>query len=146
MSLNCNNATEPYILFLQKFLVIFEENCPMQKTKLSRSQIPRRAWMTKGLVRSCNKKSPLYKDYKSNHSEANKSIFIHYRNKLKLFLDLTEKIYYRDRFKLFSGNLTQTWKLLNKVLNKDFVLIIIFYFRHSYLRSKDFKKGRLFSI
>jgi len=75
--------------------------------------------MTKGLVRLCNKKLRLYKAYKSNPSKAIKSKFTHFRNKLKLLLDLTEKNYYRDIFRLFSSNLTQTWKLLNKVLNKD---------------------------
>jgi len=61
----------------------------------------------------------LYKSYKKKPTLGNKNKYICYRTRLKTVLNRAERDYYRNKFKLLAGNLTQTWKLLNNVLNKN---------------------------
>ena len=78
-SANCVNPTEPYNLFFNTFLKIFDDHFPQKNLKLSRTKTPRKDWITKGLVKSCNKKSILYKKYIVNPTSENKSKYIKYR-------------------------------------------------------------------
>ena len=47
--------------------------------------------MTQGLLRSCNKRSKLYKKYKISKKVEDKLKYIKYRNKLKSLLKKAEK-------------------------------------------------------
>jgi len=47
-----------------------------------------------------------------------KTKYINYRNKLNTLLRKAEKFYYSERFKLISGDITKTWKLLNTITTK----------------------------
>ncbi len=115
-----NNTETAYNMFMNKFSAIFDKYFPLKMFKYSKSKTPRQEWITKGLIKSCNKKSVLYKKYKLNPTEGNKARFISYRNKLKSLLRKAEKDFYKTKFNLFKGNMTQTWKLLNSVLNKKY--------------------------
>jgi Notch-like protein len=64
-------------------------------------------------------KSRLYKKFLKNPTPENKNKYICYRNKLKSTLHKAEKDFYRAKFKQFQGNLTQTWKVLGSLLNKN---------------------------
>jgi len=86
---------------------------------LPNSMIPRHDWMTKGLMKSCVKKSKLYRKYCNNRTKANKDKYTAYREKLKTFLRIAEKNYYSNKFTSISGNIKETWKLLGKILNKN---------------------------
>src|ERR1700690_1995477 len=70
-------------------------------------------------MKSCIKKSKLYRKFCKNRSKINKDKYISYRNKLKCLLHKAEKMYYGDKLKLVSGNIRETWKLLGSILNKS---------------------------
>ena len=75
--------------------------------------------MTKGLMRSCIKKSKLYRKFCNKRTQDNKKKYVRYRNKLKTLLRIAEKNYFSDKFKLMAGNIRETWKLLGSLLNKN---------------------------
>ena len=116
---NSDDAKIGYSLFLNKFTELFESNFPLKCKNLNNSQAPRQVWITNGLIKSCRKKSNLYRKYKKAPTTENRLKYISYRNKLKSILQKAEKSYYRNKLKQFEGNLTQTWKLLGKVTNKS---------------------------
>jgi len=76
--------------------------------------------MTKGLTKSCYKKSILYKKFWKSPSDVNKTRYITYRNKLyKSILHKAEKVYYNVQFNLLAGDLRKSWKLLRDVLHQN---------------------------
>jgi hypothetical protein len=116
------NVTDPnrcYTLFINTFSQIFEKYFPLITVKIANSNSPRKCWITKGLIKSCKRKSKLYKKYINCPTKLNKKIYTDYRNKLKSLLRKAETSYYKNQLDFFAGDLRQTWKLLNKVLNKN---------------------------
>ena len=105
--------------FTSTFNQIFDEHFPACNIKLSNRMIPRHEWMTKGLMKSCIKKSKLYRAYCNHKTKVNHDRFTTYRNKLKSLIHKAEVDYYRDKFKQISGNVRETWKLLGSVINRD---------------------------
>lgn len=69
-------------------------------------------------IRSCKKKSQLYKKYILNPSDNTKANFVQFRNKLKSLLRAAEKNYYAEKFIEYKQNLKYTWKLIRSVLNQ----------------------------
>ena len=114
-----SDPNEAYNVFMKKFSLIFDEHFPQKIARQTRAKTPRSEWITSGLIKSCNKKSILYKKYIKNPSPETKNKYIRYRNKLKSILRKAEKDYYGNKFKQFQGNLTKTWKLLGNILNKN---------------------------
>ena len=80
---------------------------------------PRQPWMTTALLKSCKKKSRLYKKYLANPTNHNKQIFTRYRNKFKAVRLESESRYYSDRFTECSNNLNKTWKIIKQILNSN---------------------------
>ena len=61
----------------------------------------------------------MYRNYIANPVPSLKERYIKYRNKLKSVLLKAKQSYYLNKFKLASGNLRRTWKLINNVLDKN---------------------------
>ena len=72
--------------------------------------------MTRGLLRSCNKRSLLYKKFKNSHTTKAKEKYVKYRNKLKSVLKKAEKSFYHNKYKLLAENIQQTSKLLGNII------------------------------
>ena len=107
-----------YTLFSNILLKIFENNFPLKTIKFINRNTPKKEWMTSGLVKSCKKKSKLYKRQKTQPTSENLERYRKYRNKLKTVLILAEKKYYADKINNYRGDLAKTWKIVNKVLNR----------------------------
>ena len=108
-----------YSSFISKFLEVFNQFFPNRTFKFSKKKYPRHEWMTKGLIKSCNKKSRLYKKFRQDPSLLNKTKYVIFRNKLKSLLVKAEKFYYREKFNSIQGDLCKTWKLLRTVMNRN---------------------------
>lgn len=52
-----------YSLFSDTFARIFENNFPLKSFKAPKANSPRNCWITKGLIKSCKRKSILYKKF-----------------------------------------------------------------------------------
>lgn len=114
-----DNVSDTYSLFSQRFLDIFDKHFPLKTVKFSKKSSPHQEWITKGLIKSCYKKSLLYRNYISNPTPINKNLFVKYRNKLKSLLQKTKVNYYKNRFNTVAGNLRYTWKIINSVLKNN---------------------------
>ena len=114
---NCN-VTNLFSTFSQRFQSVFEHFFPLQVVRSSKQDTPQQIWMTKGLVTSCKKKSKLYRRYLKKPTSENKRKYTEYRSKLKSLLKKAKLKYYEDKFKLAYGNLHDTWKILNNILEK----------------------------
>jgi hypothetical protein len=114
-----NDPSDVYDVFIDRFSNIFNDYFPQRTVKLKKVNNPRSDWITSGLIRSCNKKSILYKRYIKNPNSETKKKYISYRNKLKTVLKKAEKEYYKNKFSQLKGNLTQTWKLIGTIINKN---------------------------
>ena len=113
------SATEEYDKFCDVYIDVFNIYFPECTIKLSHRMTPRRPWMTKGLIKSCNKKSKLYRKVCKSQNAALHKKYIAYRNKLKSLLRTAEKNYYSVKFNAISGNIRATWKLLGSMLNNN---------------------------
>ena len=116
MGLIQTNAT-PYSL--KKFTKLFNTYFPMQKFRLNKTNSPRSEWITKGLIKSCKKRSKLYKQYQLDPlNSTKKDRYLIYRNKLNSLLRKAERDYYNQKLISFNGNLSKTWKTIRQIINK----------------------------
>ena len=116
-SINSESIDSKYTIFSQIFSEVFDHFFPIEKLKLTNATKPRKCWITKGLIKSCHRKSILYKRYRKKPTKRNEMKYIIYRNKLNTLLRRTERDYYRQKLNSFAGNMRQTWKLLNEIIN-----------------------------
>lgn len=114
-----SDPCEAYKYFFGIYQGTFDKHFPEKRTKLSNRMTPRHEWMTKGLMKSCIRKSKLYRVFCRNRCDANKAKYLSYRSKLKKVLRKAEQKYYSDKFKQFSGNIRETWRLIGSVLNTN---------------------------
>lgn len=117
-SLSVNDTAAAYDCFYDQYRVIFDKYFPEKIVKQSYRLTPRHEWMTKGLIRSCLKKSKLYKKYLKTGSVLDKNCYMIYRKKLGRLIKAAERRYYFDKLKSYSGDLRKTWKLLNSLTGK----------------------------
>jgi len=115
---NDANTSAAFDSFHKRYVAIFDKCFPAKTIKLSHRLTPRQPWMTKGLVRSCLRKSKLYGIYRKTGLEADKSKYMAYKKKLEHLLNTAEKSYYFDKIKCLSGNLRKTWQLIGDLTGK----------------------------
>ena len=118
----CEAKRDPsaaYDSFLKIYSEAFNKHFPERATKKRSCNAPLSEWMTKGLLRSCNKKSRLYKKLKITNSPFDTEKYITYRNKLKTIIGKAKRNYYIEKFKSLQGNLQDTWHLLGTLVKKN---------------------------
>jgi len=91
-----SDPTVAYEYFYSQFKAIFNRSFPEKTTKLSYRNTPRQPWMTKGLLKSCNKKTNLFKTYCQTQSIQSKNRYITYRNKFNSILHKAKQTYYKE--------------------------------------------------
>ena len=113
---NTEDVNECYSRFVTKLNEVFDRYVPYKRFKCKKSVC--NPWMTKGLLKSIRRKHKLYKCYLRNPNESNKRKYDKYRNKLTTVIREAKKIYFTASFDKEKGNIKQTWKMINNVLNK----------------------------
>ena len=69
------DPSNAYNKFLNTDISVFDKHFPQKQVKLSNRMTPRNPWMTKGLMKACNRKSQLYRKYcKKSRTPINKNI------------------------------------------------------------------------
>src|ERR1043165_1610769 len=61
-----SDPSDAYNVFISRFSNVFNACFPQRTVRLKRAKNPRSAWITSGLIKSCNKKSALYKKFIRN--------------------------------------------------------------------------------
>src|SRR5271170_7876033 len=105
-------------IFYSLFICAFNANFPFKKRGTPRRMTPRQPWITMGLMKSCAKKSKLYKKFCQTKKPEHETKYIIYRNKLKTLLVQAKRDYYSTILNEASGDSKKTWKILGEVLNQ----------------------------
>ena len=104
-----------YNLFNTVYGELFEICFPLRSSTFKAAVKPQSEWMTQSLIRACNKRSTLYKKYRTKPSPKKRAKYVAYRNKLKTILKKAQKMFYLSKFNYLMGNLQLTWKLLGSI-------------------------------
>lgn len=112
-----DGANSLYSAFAAKFTNIFEMFFPVKRICINKKNIPRKPWITSGLIKSCRKKERLYKCFVKDPCECNKLKYKRYRNRLNSLLHKAEKQYYKEKFELYKSDIKLTWKTIKCILN-----------------------------
>ena len=75
--------------------------------------------MTKSLINACKKKNLLYRQFLKKRTDECESKYKKYKNKLTAILRYCEKQYYTDILDYNKGNIKETWKIINSLINKQ---------------------------
>jgi Reverse transcriptase (RNA-dependent DNA polymerase)/Endonuclease/Exonuclease/phosphatase family len=109
--------TKKFNLFQERYCMLFDKSFPMTNVRKSKRNCPRKIWMTSALVKSCKKKSKLFKKWKLNHTIENENKYIKYQKILKTLLHAAERKYFADKFLSHSNNLKLMWKTIREVIS-----------------------------
>ena len=75
-------------------------------------------WITKGLLKSINKKNQLYKQYLHSPSERKLQKFKTYKTKLNMLIRKSKRKHFVLKFERNKNNMKQTWSTINNVLGR----------------------------
>ena len=115
--LNSDDINFSYETFVNKLTDIYRKKCPIVTSKVTNKR-HYKPWMTNGLKHACKKKNLLYKYFLKSRSKQSEYKYKTYKNKLTSILRKCEKNYNTRLLELNKGNLKETWKLLNSIINK----------------------------
>ena len=115
--LNSDDVNFSFETFVNKLTDIYSKNCPAATGKVNNKR-PNKPWMTSGLKNACKKKNLLYKYFLKSRSKQSEDKYKTYKNKLTTILRKCEKNYNTKLLELNKGNLKETWRLLNSIINK----------------------------
>ena len=110
---NASDTNAMYDLFIAKYTGLFDSCFPFRIIKGKALNSFRKPWITKGLLKSINKKNKLYKNYICNRSNPQLVKYKTYKNKLTLLLRTAKKRYYEMQLDKSNENIKQTWRILN---------------------------------
>ena len=71
-------------------------DCSIPERLVKQSAVRQKTWLTKGILRSINKKNILYKRFVKNPCETKKETYIKYRNKLTQIIRMSKRRYYTE--------------------------------------------------
>lgn len=108
-----------YNKFHNKVTDLLNIHCPVTKTKLHKRNIPKKPWVTKGLIKSIQTKDKLYKKYINKPTPNNKLKYTKYRNHLNQLLRYSKKNYISSEIEMHKHNMKKTWQVLNKLLGRN---------------------------
>ena len=111
-----DNVDEAYNEFLS--CVLYDKHYPKYEfqSRINETKLP---WLTEGLYNSIREKNYLYKKYLKNPTIQNKSVYIHFKNKLTGLIGIAKRQYLGEQFDKEKYNAKGTWKLINSLLNKS---------------------------
>ena len=109
---------DPDLAFTTFYNKLFSEynSCFPIKRKKINTNLMNEPWMTRDLRRCVKKKFKIYNLLK--RGLISRTRFNVYKNTLAWLIEKMRKNYYHDKFKYFMGNQRETWKNINKILNR----------------------------
>ena len=116
--LDGNNANDDYDKFIVTFDNIYKECIPLKKCNGNRKKEPMSPWITKGLLKSINKKNKLYKQYLNSPSKERLQKFKTYKNKLNMLIRKSKRSHFFTKFELAKNDMKKTWNTINNIIGK----------------------------
>ena len=93
-------------------------DCSIPERLVKQSAVRQKTWLTKGILRSINKKNILYKRFVKNPCETKKETYIKYRNKLTQIIRMSKRRYYTECITANRGDQKKSWQVLNEILSR----------------------------
>ena len=118
---------ENFEIFAKKIQLLIEENFLIESEsfKNSKRNMIANPWITPGIIASVQKKENLYKQWKRTIKKSDplgdSDLYLTYskfRRQLKYIIRSAKKLYYCRKFSKVSGNMKQTWALINELRGK----------------------------
>ena len=113
-----NNVNDDYDKFTETFKSLYDECIPPKKCMVNRKKVPLSPWITKGLLKSINKKNKLYKQYMKSPTVVNFQKFKSFKNKLNMLTRKSKRMYLYSKFEKSKNNMKETWKEINCIIGK----------------------------
>ena len=116
--LNSNDTQISYNNFSDSFFTIYDLHFPVKKFKFNKKYHKIEKWMSSGLLTSRREKIRLSKLCFTHPNTNNITTFKKYRNLFNILVRAAKKLFYDKLFQKFQSNLSKTWQLINKIINK----------------------------
>ena len=104
--------------FLQKYTEFYNKSFPIKFCRGKNLKTLHNPWLITGILKSIKTKSRLYKLFLRKPSHERESNYKSFRNKLTCLVRIARKNFYDNKLDKARSNLTQTWKILNEVINR----------------------------
>ena len=122
-----NNAhINTFSEFINLFSTSIDVTCKLIVSKFSKRNRITNPWITIALINSISKRDRLFKSWKKTTTKICKSgdprlqeEYRKYRNKLSSLIKCAKEQYYMRMFKNSTGNLKQTWSIINELRGKS---------------------------
>ena len=122
-----NNAhINTFSEFINLFSTSIDVTCKLKVSKLSKRNRITNPWITTALINSISKRDRLFKNWKKTTTKICKSgdprlheEYRKYRNKLSSLIKCAKQQHYARMFKNSTGNLKQTWSIINELRGKS---------------------------
>ena len=114
---NCEDINIIYTNFMRIFMRLYDECFPIKSA--SKKTCNRKQWITRELLKLCQKRSKLYKKYLHKPTNVNEKKYKQYRNFVSSKLRQAKKDFFYKRFIDVKSNSKSTWNLINMLLKKN---------------------------
>jgi exonuclease III len=116
-----NEPNKAYDSFIDMLSKTYNKAFPLYQLNKRDHRTFKNPWMTKGLLKSCNKKTKLYLKYIKNPTMINKNKFTTYRNKFKTIKIKAMQNYYTYEFAKYNNDMKRTWNIIKSLVNSKTV-------------------------
>ena len=116
--LDNRDVNDDYNKFIETFNMLYDECVPLKKCNVNRKKDPLSPWITKGLLKSINKKNKLYKKYIQIPTNVNLQKYKTYKNKLNMLIRKSKRMHFYTKFEKSKNNIKETWKEINGIIGK----------------------------
>lgn len=113
------NASDPNYAYNFLIGVLTDAINAIIPEKIFKQKKESHPWITKGILKSIQKKDKLYKQYRKNPNSNNKILYTQYKNKLTSLIRDSKANYFTVRLKTASGDQKKSWKVLNEILGRS---------------------------
>ena len=113
------NTNEAYNTFLNIYIAEFESCFPPKTVYVKNKYVKHEPWLTTGLLNSSLNRVKLYKKKLQNPSETNVNKYITFCTLFNKLKRIAKSSYYTNKINHYKNDSKQSWKILNKLINKS---------------------------
>ena len=114
----CDNPSECYKLFLQKFLTIYENFFPRKKIKLKLKDI-QSPCIASGIKKSSKRKQRLYDKILKTRNQKSELEYKNYKNLFETIKKRSKKLHYSKLIIKYKENIKKTWSVIKEAIGKE---------------------------
>ena len=121
---NCDDVSKSHAFFMNT-LKKLHDDCEYKDGKTTRvfkktrkKETIRKPWITRGILKSINKKQRLYWKHTNDPSGNNERVYKCYRNKLNDIIRSSKQKYFMNLLERNKSDIYKTWQTINQVLGK----------------------------